>query len=239
MKPFKWISKKILNPPSYILDIKNNLRALLAQDYREILLTDLIIFFLLAASIRQITFVFSHGAMDVWSVAKAIGIDGAIWLLTRISSKRIFTSLSSKRSRFFQSVFLWTAIIVLLTIATTVNVLYEIWAPNAKVGSIRFFIDSDPLVLFTKMLSSSFLAFMILFLTFVRATLTKNMIDSFSDLKTAEEEEKVRIETEKEKRRELFLERKKKEKKQKEKEERWATVKPSKNNGKVKVGKKK
>lgn len=218
-----WVSKKILNPPNYVLDVKNNFRALLAQDYREILLTEIIILFLLAASVQQMAFVFGRGQIDARALCKAIAIDGAIWLLSRLASKRVFSVAKSKRSRFFTQLFLWSGVFVLLAFATFLNSLYEIWNLRLRPGTIGFYIDQDPLVLTTKFLSSSFLAVMILFLTFVRATLTKNMIDSFSDLKAEEEREEKRVEKAREERRRLEEEKRARAERKKAKEDFWET----------------
>lgn len=172
------IKRWILNPPKYMEKEKDRLRANISQDWREILVIDFIIVSFLLASIHQLAFVFGRGVITLVPVLKAIGIDGSIWILSRAVSKRLFAGRGNKLTQ----VFLWIGILIFVILTTIVNTLYELWDRSVPVGYVDFVIDSDILILFTKSVGSMFLAVIILFLTFVRAILHKNMEKSIVDI---------------------------------------------------------
>lgn len=187
---FTKLKNWILNPPSFVKDEKERLTASLASDWREIVIIDLIIFSFLLASIHQLAFVFGRGEITLTAILKAVGIDGAIWILSRAASKRI----ANGKGNFLTMSFLWIGILVFLALTTVVNTLFEIWDKTAYPGNIEFVLGDTDLVLFTKMIGSTFLAVIILFLTFVRAILNKNMEKSIEGIGLAEEkaEEKAK-----------------------------------------------
>lgn len=174
LKILKGWKKRLETPPAHVLDADKNRRMFIAQDWREILIVDVIIWFFLIASIHQLAFVFGRGDTSLFSYLKAIGTDGTIWLLSRGVAKR---SLSNSYRRDWLHVLLWVGLVVFLAITTISNTLYELWDQTAPPGMIAFSEMSTGLILFTQILSSSFIALIILFLTFIRAKLRGSLSD--------------------------------------------------------------
>jgi hypothetical protein len=143
---------------------------------------------------------------------KAIGIDGAIFFLSQAIAKRaleVFTapkkatvgrprkdapaaasvqSMADRDSR-RATLFLWIGVSVFMVLTTTMNTLYEFWDTGASPGVIAYDGAGDFLVIMTKVLSSSFLAPVVIFMTFVASLLERQMVTGFYALKIAEAEE--------------------------------------------------
>lgn len=181
------------------------LRDSLDADYREILAVDLIIWLFLLASIPQIAYVLGRGEYTVISVLKALGIDGAVWLLSRAVAKRTANRFSSVETPagdrggagssgvtgssgaadssgvFWTRVMLWSGIVIFLILTTAMNTAFEFWEPTGIEGVIAYSVPRDRAVVYTHLMSSSFLAVIILFLSFTRTLLAKNFEQSYED----------------------------------------------------------
>lgn len=164
------------------------LRDSLDADYREILAVDLIIWLFLLASIPQIAYVLGRGEYTVISVLKALGIDGAVWLLSRAVAKRTANRFSSVKMPpadqagiFWTRVMLWSGIVIFLILTTAMNTAFEFWEPTGIEGVIAYSVPRDRAVVYTHLMSSSFLAVIILFLSFTRTLLAKNFEQSYED----------------------------------------------------------
>lgn len=190
----KWW-KKVLSPPDHIVDESTSIKSHLASSWRQIILVDVIIWVFLIASIQQLAFVFGRGELSFVAYAKAIGIDGSIWLLSRTIAMNYAHQAVVKAGRGIKAVqsnnsmvriVLWSGLLAFMAATTVVNVYYELWERSATPGEIVLQDAVDYSILAVQMLSSAFLAIIILFMTFVRALLQRDMKESFRDFKRAE-----------------------------------------------------
>ena len=197
-----------VEPPDHALNKNLSLRAALASDWREIIILDVIIWAFLLSSIHQVGFVFGKGNPSNFDYLKAFGLDAAIWIISKaiaksyIMSDRLDVFLSPVRRRYrdiddrsiFHRIFdgvnwkrvrtqsvLWFGLLVFLFLTTSFNVVYEMWDHTGSTGDIRLISGDSDATVFIRYLSSVYLAFVIIFLTFVRMLLQKNMSSAFQE----------------------------------------------------------
>lgn len=217
-KYYKKFLKFWLEPPDHALNQERNLKSALASDWREIIYIDVIIWMFLLASIHQVAFIFGRGNPEFFHYAKSGGLDAAIWILSRSIAKssllsdrlakilepyqrRLNISTGFNWSKYITLAVLWLGLIFFLSYTTTVNTMFELWDYRAPAGAIRYVTVTNKMELLTRLISSSPLAFIILFLTFVRMLSQKNMADTYTRItRTVErvtsgedEREKARI----------------------------------------------
>lgn len=209
---YKTIKRKIDTPPAYLTNEARYHRVKLASTRREIIIVKGITWLFLIASIHQVAWIFSRGEPTLFNYLKAIGIDGAIFFLSQAIAKRaleVFTapkkatvgrprkdapaavsaqSMADRDSR-RATLFLWIGVSVFMVLTTVMNTLYEFWDTGAGTGVIAYNGSGGFLVILTKVLSSSFLAPVVIFMTFVASLLERQMVTGFYALKIAEAEE--------------------------------------------------
>lgn len=172
-----WLKRFVLKPPAYLTDSRRRAQAAIAQDWREILLIDAVILFFLGASVHQIATEFGRGDPGIFDYLKALGIDGAIWILSRAVAKRVLVGDDRKGTK----AVLWFGLIVFMLLTTAVNTMYEFRDPYAPEGSLIYSFNLEAMAITSKILASSFLAVIVLFLTFARMILAKNMAAGSSE----------------------------------------------------------
>lgn len=213
---FRNLKKRIDTPPAYLLNEAKYHKTRLAHTRREILTVKAITWLFLIASIHQVAWIFSGGDPELWHYLKAIGVDGAIFFLSQAITKRAFEvynvdpNQQKKRGRPSKAeqaakangvqsmaakdrdrvtTVLWIGVACFMVSTTIMNTLYEFWAGDAASGFIAYNLDQGPLVILTKVLASSFLAPIVVFMTFVASLFERQMVTGLHALKAAEIEE--------------------------------------------------
>ena len=125
-----------LTPPNSILNQNKNLKYSLASDWREIIYIDIIIWLFLLASVHQISYVFGRGVPGFFDYLKALGLDTAIWILSRaIARAHVLRGSVSMRDPV--QIVLWSGLMIFLILTTMFNVIYELTREYSS-GSIIY-----------------------------------------------------------------------------------------------------
>jgi len=175
---FQKIKEFLLSPPKFLESKDQRLKSQIAQDWREIITIDVIIFAFLAVSVRNLAFVFGAGQLTFLSVVEAIAVEFSMWVMSRAVAKRVF----AYENRFWTKLFLWLGILVFVGISTSVNVLYGMWDHSAESGIIKFITDDSALVVYTKHVAYAFLGVIIIFMSLVKGLLFPDITRAIEDM---------------------------------------------------------